>query len=453
MASIPLFVDLDGTLVATDTFGESIWRFLSSRPWNVFRLALWLCRGRPVAKRELAEGGWGPDPATLPYRQDVLDVLHEAGACGRPLFLATATDRKIAEQVAEHLGIFSGVLASDGKVNLKSRRKLAAINQICAERNWTSFGYFGDSSADLAVWKDAAEVYAVDPPAHVLRRLVLETSVTRLFQARPGRLVSWTKGIGRHQWAAAARHENVLVVGATSGVGRALIPLLARRNCRLALAGRNREQLDEIAGELRQKFKTEPVVEPFAALEFDQHPGLLERCCEGLGGELDGVVICHGVLPVAEEAESQFEAARRTVDINFTSVVSLLTPIANRMQARRRGWIAVISSVAGDRGRQSNYVYGSSKAGLSAYLQGLRNRLFPHGVHVLTVKPGFIDTAMTANRIDPDSPLVASAERVAIDIDRAIQRRRNVLYTPWFWLPILVVVRWLPESIFKRLKL
>jgi short-subunit dehydrogenase len=113
----------------------------------------------------------------------------------------------------------------------------------------------------------------------------------------------------------------------------------------------------------------------------------------------------------------------------------------------------VISSVAGDRGRGSNYVYGSAKAGLSAYLSGLRNRLFAHGVAVITIKPGFVDTSMTAGRLDPKSPLVATPERVAADIDRAIRRRRNVVYTPWFWWPIMIIIRSIPESIFKRLRL
>src|SRR5262249_38784825 len=120
---------------------------------------------------------------------------------------------------------------------------------------------------------------------------------------------------------------------------------------------------------------------------------------------------------------------------------------------QRGGYLAAISSVAGDRGRQSNYVYGAAKSALSTYLQGLRNRLWHKGVHVATIKPGFVDTTMTRGRLNPRSRLVASPERGARDIDRALRRRQNVLYTPWFWRPILRVITLIPEPIFKRLRL
>ncbi len=127
--------------------------------------------------------------------------------------------------------------------------------------------------------------------------------------------------------------------------------------------------------------------------------------------------------------------------------------IADQLEGSGGGWIAVISSVAGDRGRQSNYVYGSAKGALSIYLQGLRNRLSRHGVHVLTIKPGYVDTPMIRGQAAAGSRLVATPERVAADIHRAIRRRRDVLYTPWFWRPIMLVVRSVPERIFKRLRL
>ena len=122
---------------------------------------------------------------------------------------------------------------------------------------------------------------------------------------------------------------------------------------------------------------------------------------------------------------------------------------ANHLERRGAGYLAAISSVAGDRGRQSNYTYGIAKAGLTAYLQGLRNRLFHAGVHVLTINPGFTDTPMTRGKVDPKSPMVASPERVARDIDRTIRKRRNVLYTPWFWGPIMMIIRLVPESVLR----
>jgi short-subunit dehydrogenase len=134
-------------------------------------------------------------------------------------------------------------------------------------------------------------------------------------------------------------------------------------------------------------------------------------------------------------------------------VALLLEKFATMMESQRGGCLAAISSVAGDRGRQSNYIYGAAKAGLSTFLDGLRNRMFRVGVHVLSIKPGFVDTPMTLGKINPRSPLVASPDRVARDIDRALLRRENVLYTPWFWWPIMKVIRLVPEPIFKRLGL
>ena len=451
-SAVPLFVDLDHTLVAVDTFVESIRKFVVARPWDTFRLVYWLVQNRPLAKQRLAEQGFAPDPATLPYRQDLLDFLVAEKTAGRPLILATATDQQIAHRVADHLGIFDKVLASDGTLNLKSRRKLAAIRDLCADCSWSSFAYLGDSNADLTVWHEAAEIYVADPKPGVMRKLSKAgRSPTRLFLARPrsGALLTTAPD----PWWTAAGSENVLIVGATSGVGRALCHRLAQRNCRLALAARNATALQELADELRDKYRVQPIIETFDALDFSQHEALLERCRVKFGDEIDGIVVLHGILPAAESAATEFSVARETIDINFTSVVSLLTPLAAKMQAAGSGWIAVVSSVAGDRGRQSNYIYGSSKAGLTAYLQGLRNRLYSRDVHVLTIKPGFIDTPMTAGRIDANSPLVARADRVAADIDRAIRRRRDVLYTPWFWVPIMAVVRWMPEWVFKRLKL
>ena len=136
---------------------------------------------------------------------------------------------------------------------------------------------------------------------------------------------------------------------------------------------------------------------------------------------------------------------------NALSVISLLTLLANHFEQQRHGCIAVISSVAGDRGRQSNYVYGTAKGALSIFLQGLRNRLHKSGVQVLTVKPGFVDTPMTASL--PKGPLWATPEKVAEDIDKAIENKRNVLYTPSFWFLIMAIIKSVPESIFKRLSL
>ena len=246
--------------------------------------------------------------------------------------------------------------------------------------------------------------------------------------------------------------ENVLIVGATSGIAQALSRVMAARGCRLLLAARDAEQLGKLAADLRIRSQAEVMTEPFEALDFDQHPAFFKRCVDRFDGDLTGIVVCHGDLVPQAETQTDFSKARRTIDINFTSVASVLNAAAAYFELQKAGYLAAISSVAGDRGRQSNYTYGAAKAGLSAYLDGLRNRLYSSRVHVLSIKPGFVDTAMTRGLLKP-SPLVASPEQVARDIDRAIRQRKDVLYTPWFWRPIMGIIRAVPESIFKRLKL
>lgn len=242
--------------------------------------------------------------------------------------------------------------------------------------------------------------------------------------------------------------ETVLVLGATSGIAKAVAQVLAKRGCGLIIAGRNEEELRRHASDLEIRYGVKARAEVFDALDYEGHGAFVERC-----GPLDGVVLCYGYMTDQAETQRDFAAARRTIEVNFLSAVSLLMPLANAFEARGQGWIAAISSVAADRGRQSNYTYGASKAALSAYLQGLRNRLFPRGVHVLEIKPGFVDTPMTRGLLNPKSPLVASPERVAVAIDKAIRKRKDVAYTPWFWWGIMTIIRSIPELLFKRLKL
>ena len=153
-----------------------------------------------------------------------------------------------------------------------------------------------------------------------------------------------------------------------------------------------------------------------------------------------------------EAAQKKFDLVRQSVDTNFTAQISLMERFATAMEMRKKGFILGISSVAGDRGRGSNYIYGASKAAITTYLSGLRNRLNKFGVQVLTVKPGFVSTAMTAD-LDLYPLLTATPERVAQDIYRAQQKGKTNLYTPWFWQEIMLIIRCIPESIFKRLSL
>lgn len=189
----------------------------------------------------------------------------------------------------------------------------------------------------------------------------------------------------------------------------------------------------------------------FDAADFDSLEGLPAEVSEACG-DFQLAVLVFGYMGDQLRVRRDAAEMERTLSTNFTGAAIILSHLANYLEGRGEpAGIIGISSVAGDRGRQSNYVYGAAKGGLSLFLQGLRNRLSATAVHVLTVKPGFIDTPMTEG-LD-GLFLVASPERVATDIVRAFESRRDVIYTPWFWRYIMLVVRLIPERLFKKLKL
>ena len=204
--------------------------------------------------------------------------------------------------------------------------------------------------------------------------------------------------------------------------------------------------------DLKIRYEIEIKTVIFEALDFETHQQVIETCWSG--SDIQGVIVCHGSLPDQQAAQADWSVAQQALDINFTSVVSVLEKLAAKFIAQGQGgYLAVLSSVAGDRGRQSNYIYGAAKGGLSVYLQGLRNRLYNDDIHVLTVKPGFVYTAMTAEVLNEQSPLVASPDQVARDICRAIAKRKNVIYTRWFWRYIMYIIKKIPEWKFKRMKM
>ncbi len=244
--------------------------------------------------------------------------------------------------------------------------------------------------------------------------------------------------------------KNVLVLGATSAIAQATVRLLAARGASLYLVGRNPERLAAVATDARTRGAARVEHEAVDLDDLAGHEALVERAASALGG-LDGVLLAHGILGDQEEAQRSYAEAEKVLRTNFLSAVSLLTPLANRFEAQRAGTLVVISSVAGDRGRQSNYVYGASKGALSIFLQGLRNRLTRAGVAVVTVKPGFVDTPMTAAM--KKNPLFASPERVARGLLHAAEAGRDEVYLPGFWAPIMFGIRSIPERVFKRMKL
>ncbi|HEY1810437.1 MAG TPA: SDR family oxidoreductase [Acidobacteriaceae bacterium] len=251
---------------------------------------------------------------------------------------------------------------------------------------------------------------------------------------------------------AKAREEprRVLALGATSAIAEATLRLMAERGASFFLVARNAARLDAVSADLLTR-GAERVSGQVADLDDTVgHPALLSGAVAALGG-IDVALIAHGVLGNQAQSEQDYSAAEAVLRTNFLSAVSLVTWLANYFEAERRGTIAVISSVAGDRGRKSNYVYGASKGGLNVFLDGVRNRIDRAGVQVLTIKPGFVATPMTAHLAK--NALFAQPAVVAQYILRAIDRRRDVAYAPPFWGMIMLVVRSIPGRIFKKLNL
>ena len=243
----------------------------------------------------------------------------------------------------------------------------------------------------------------------------------------------------------------VLILGATSGIASALAREFGAHKFDLVLGGRDREELGALASDLSLRYGIRAEVLLFDALDSQTHASNLRSFLSQAGKTLEGVVVCIGYLGDQAKGQSDWEEARRILETNFTGCVSALNILANHFELRQAGFICAISSVAGDRGRQSNYLYGAAKAGLSTYLEGLRNRLFPAHVKVITVKPGFVDTRMTYGR--PGLFLLASPERVGKGIFRAIVKGKDVVYVPWYWRFIMLMVQSIPEAVFKRLRL
>ncbi|RQM44658.1 SDR family oxidoreductase [Paraburkholderia bannensis] len=245
--------------------------------------------------------------------------------------------------------------------------------------------------------------------------------------------------------------KNILIVGATSAIATACARRWATEGANLFLVARNGERLQQVADDLVARGAKRAACFQLDINEVERHAAMLESCQAELG-KIDIVLVAPGTLPDQAQCQDSAEVAMREFNTNVTSIIGLLTPIANLIEAQRSGTIAVISSVAGDRGRPSNYLYGSAKAALSTFCEGLNARLFKAGAHVVTIKPGFVATPMTQGLPLP-GPLVATADKVAGDITRAIEKKKDVLYTPWFWSLIMLIIRSVPKFLFKRASL
>lgn len=244
--------------------------------------------------------------------------------------------------------------------------------------------------------------------------------------------------------------QRILIIGATSRIARFVAHEFAKEGAMLYLAGRDMEELERIAKDISIKFGAQVHTGFFEALEFENHEVFLREALNTLGG-LNGVVLLLGHLGNQDKARHNPGVARCLINVNFVGPASILTILADYLEQQGSGFIVGISSAAGERGRQSNYVYGASKGALSLFLQGLRNRLQQTGVKVITVKPGFVDTKMTFGK--KELFFLTSPEKIAKGIHRAIHKGRDVVYLPFVWLPIMLFIKAIPERIFKKLKL
>lgn len=242
--------------------------------------------------------------------------------------------------------------------------------------------------------------------------------------------------------------KGVLALGATSAIGEATLRLLAERGARFYLVARNQEKLHAVAADLHTRGASGVAMHVMDLDDTAAHAAMLAAAAQSLG-TIELALLAHGVLGKQDETEASYAAAEAVVRTNFLSPVSLITWLANYFESTKQGTLAVISSVAGDRGRKSNYVYGASKGALNVFLEGVRARLDRVGVQVLTIKPGFVATPMTAHL--PQGPLFAKPSQVAQGIVKAIEKRRDVVYLPGFWRVIMLIIRLIPGRIFKKL--
>jgi decaprenylphospho-beta-D-erythro-pentofuranosid-2-ulose 2-reductase len=240
----------------------------------------------------------------------------------------------------------------------------------------------------------------------------------------------------------------ILILGASSDIAVAIARKFASAGYDIQLAARQPTRLEPLRSDLAIRYSVTCTLHEFDAERFEGHVAFFDS----LNPAPDITISVFGYLGDQSAAESDWALCQRILQVNYTGAVSILNIAANRYAALGKGTIVGISSVAGERGRQSNYFYGSAKAGFTAYLSGLRNRLFHQQVHVLTVQPGFVYTKMTEGLTLPKL-LTATPDMVAAAVYKGSIRKKNVVYVKWFWRWIMLIIKSIPESMFKKLKL
>ena len=244
------------------------------------------------------------------------------------------------------------------------------------------------------------------------------------------------------------KEKTVLILGGNSDVGKSIARDFSKLGSNIILTSRKKGQLDSFKSDLKIRYSIKCDLEFFDVLDFNSH----ESFYFNLKKKPDIVISCIGYLDNQEKSENSFEESLKSIQTNFTGLVSILNVVSNDFESRKSGIIVGISSVAGDRGRGSNYIYGCSKSGFTSYLSGLRNRLNKSNVKVITVKPGFIKTKMT-NHLDLPKLLTASPDYISNVIINSIRKNKNVIYIKWFWRWIMLIIKIIPESIFQKMKL
>lgn len=242
--------------------------------------------------------------------------------------------------------------------------------------------------------------------------------------------------------------KRVLIIGATSAIASACARAWAEQGCEFFLVARSVEKLEQVKADLTARGAKAVAVYCMDATDFASHGPMLESCIASMR-QIDVALIAHGTLPDQRKCEQDVVVALDELTNNGVSVIGLLTVLANQFEVQRCGTLEVISSVAGDRGRPSNYLYGTAKAAVSTFCEGLRSRMFKVGVHVITIKPGFVDTPMTQGLALPKL-LVANPVQVAKLILKGIDKRKNTLYVPGFWRFIMLIIKAVPDFVFKR---
>ncbi len=245
--------------------------------------------------------------------------------------------------------------------------------------------------------------------------------------------------------------KKILIIGATSAIAEATAQRFAKEGASLYLLARNEERLASLAADLKIRGASSAAYALLDVNDRVRYEEVLKEVVKTLG-TIDVALVAHGTLGDQKACEDDVDRALLEFETNAVSTIALLTRLSNLFEKQHGGTIAVISSVAGDRGRPSNYVYGTAKAAITTFCEGLQARMFRSGVHVLIIKPGMVATPMTEGLSMPGL-LVAEPDRIAADIVRAIEKKTDTLYTPWFWKYIMAGIIHLPSALFKKVNL